>query len=121
MKYLMLIYGNEEIWNSQPPEVLAKLIEDVDAFNDALRASGELLESEGLIPRAKAVRSSGGEVVVTDGPYIEAKEYVGSFFVVEVESEERALEIARSYPGVRFGGGLEMWPLMGRGWASGDG
>ncbi|MEV5407458.1 YciI family protein [Thermopolyspora sp. NPDC052614] len=119
MKYLMLIYGNEEIWNGQGPEELAKLIDEVDGFNEALRASGELLESEGLIPRARSVRSKGGDVVITDGPYIEAKEFVGSYFVVEVDGEERALEIARSYPGIRHGGGLEMWPLMGRGWASG--
>jgi hypothetical protein len=56
--------------------------------------------------------------VVTDGPYLEAKEYVGSHLVVDVDSEERALEIARSYPALGFGddgGGLEVWPLMTHG------
>ncbi|MBP2706456.1 hypothetical protein JOL79_21845 [Microbispora sp. RL4-1S] len=42
MKYLMLIYGNEDIWNSLPPEALTRLIDEVDGFNDALRESGEL-------------------------------------------------------------------------------
>ncbi|SCL17018.1 Uncharacterized conserved protein [Micromonospora nigra] len=119
MKYLMLIYGNEQVWNSLPAADLTTLIGEVDAFNEALRASGELVDSQGLVPRPRAVRIVGDAPVVTDGPYLEAKEYVGSYFVVDVDSEQRALEIARSYPGLRFapsaGGGLEMWPLMGGG------
>ncbi|WDZ86248.1 YciI family protein [Micromonospora cathayae] len=117
MKYLMLIYGNEQIWNSLPADELTTLIGEVDAFNEALRASGELVESQGLVSHPRAVRMVGDTPVVTDGPYLEAKEYVGSYFLVDVASEERALEIARSYPALRFGtgrsgGGLEVWPLM---------
>lgn len=117
MKYLMLIYGNEEIWSSLAPADLAALISEVDAFNDALRASGELVDVNGLISQPRAVRMRSEGPIVTDGPYLEAKEYVGSYFIVDVDSDERALEIARSYPGLRGGaGGIEVWPLMGRGW-----
>ncbi|MFI7080519.1 YciI family protein [Micromonospora sp. NPDC049903] len=116
MKYLMLIYGNEEVWGSLPDGDLATLIGEVDAFNQALRDSGELVDSQGLETRPRAVRMVDAAPVVTDGPYLEAKEYVGSYFVVDVDSEQRALEIARSYPGLRMGtgigGGLEIWPLM---------
>ncbi|WP_204033026.1 YciI family protein [Micromonospora qiuiae] len=113
MKYLMLIYGNEEIWGSLPAGDLTTLIGEVDAFNETLRTSGELVDSQGLDTRPRAVRVVDDTPVVTDGPYLEAKEYVGSYFVVDVSSEQRALEIARSYPGLRFGaGGIEMWPLM---------
>jgi hypothetical protein len=119
MKYLMLIYGNEEIWNSLAPADLAELIRDVDAFNADLKETGELVGVEGLVPEATSVRVLDDVAVVTDGPYIEAKEYVGSYFVVDVESKQRALEIAQSYPGLRFApgaaGGLEMWPLMSHG------
>ncbi|RIV38032.1 hypothetical protein D2L64_13905 [Micromonospora radicis] len=118
MKYLMLVYGNEEIWGSLPDADLATLIGAVDAFNERLRASGELVDVQGLVTRARAVRMAGDTPVVTDGPYLEAKEYVGSYLVVDVDSEQRALEIARSYPGLRFGpgtgGGIEVWPLMTR-------
>ena len=119
MKYLMLIYGNKNIWNSAVPAGLAALIKEVDAFNEGLRESGELVALEGLVPRARSVRMGADAPVVTDGPYLEAKEYVGSYFVVDVDSDERALEIARSYPAVRHGGGagggIEVWPLMKRG------
>jgi hypothetical protein len=118
VKYLMLIYGNEQIWNSLPAADLAELITEVDAFNEGLRASGELVDCQGLITRPRSVRMAGDTPIVTDGPYLEAKEYVGSYFVVDVDGEARALEIARSYPALRFGeavgGGLEVWPLMTR-------
>jgi hypothetical protein len=120
VKYLMLIYGNEDIWNNLAPEDMASLIAEVDGFNDALRESGELLGAEGLIPRPRSVQWVASDVVVTDGPYVEAKEFVGSYFVVEVDNEQRALEIARAYPGLPYGGGLEVWPLMERGWASAE-
>ena len=116
MKYLMLIYGNEQVWNSVDAEEFTRLVADVDAFNAELRESGELVDSRGLVERPRAVRVVEGAPVVTDGPYLEAKEYVGSYFVVDVDSEERALDIARSYPALRYsrglGGGLEVWPLM---------
>ncbi|MFJ6675963.1 YciI family protein [Actinosynnema sp. NPDC091369] len=116
MKYLMLIYGNEQVWNSVDAEEFTKLVADVDAFNAALRESGELVDSRGLVERPRSVRVVEGAPVVTDGPYLEAKEYVGSYFVVDVDSEERAMDIARSYPALRYsrglGGGLEVWPLM---------
>lgn len=112
MKYLALVYGNEEIWGSIGPD-FATLVAEVDAFNQSLRDSGELLDAQGLVPTPRAVRA-GKAPVMTDGPYLEAKEYVGSYFVFDVASEERAHEIAQSYPAVRYGdrGGLELWPLM---------
>ena len=115
MKYLMLIYGNEDVWNSLAPADLEALIGEVDGFNEALRESGELVGVEGLIQRPRSVRMVRDAVVVTDGPYLEAKEFVGSYFAVDVDDERRALEIARSYPGLRYGGGLEVWPLIERG------
>lgn len=117
MKYLMLVYGNEDVWNTLAPADLAALVSEVDAFNDALGESGELVSSEGLVPRARSVRMADGDPVVTDGPYLEAKEYVGSFFVVDVDVDQRALQIAQSYPGLRHGGSVEVWPLMQGGWA----
>jgi hypothetical protein len=115
MKYLTLIYGNEKIWNSLPPGDIAELIREVDAFNTELKEIGELVAVDGLIPEPTSIRLLDGSTVVTDGPYLEAKEFVGSYFVVDVESKQRALEISRSYPGLRFGGGVEMWPLLSGG------
>jgi hypothetical protein len=119
VKYLMLIYGNEQVWNSVDADMFAKLVAEVDAFNGALRESGELVDSQGLEFHPRSVRVVDDAPVVTDGPYLEAKEYVGSYFVVDVDSEQRAMDIAQAYPALRYsrglGGGIEMWPLMARG------
>lgn len=113
MKYLVLVYGNEQIWGDPAVDFTA-LVAEVDAFNASLRESGELVSVEGLVAAPRAVRAPGGVPAVSDGPYLEAKEHVGSFFVVDVDDDARALEIARSYPALRYapGGGLEVWPLM---------
>jgi hypothetical protein len=118
VKYMVLVWGNEDVWGD-PTVDMSALIAEVDAFNAALKASGEMIAVDGLLPRPRSIRSRGGVPVVSDGPYLEAKEYVGSYFVLDVESEERALEIARDYPMFRhpsqLGGGVEVWPLMSSG------
>lgn len=100
MKFMLIIYGNEEIWRSLPQPEIDALIAATDAHNAALMATGELLGAYGLADqdRAKQVTVASGSTVVTDGPYIEAKEYIGSFYVVDVDSEKRALEIAAEMP-----------------------
>ena len=91
MKYLLAIYGNDEVWNSFPPEHLQQIIKETDAHNTSLFASGELIGAYGVADQmqAKKVRLADGATVVTDGPYIEAKEYLGSFYVVDCESLDR--------------------------------
>ena len=91
MKYLALIYGNRDIWYGQPRERRDAIIAAVDAFNARLRESGELVGVDGLLDPARSVRMADGVPVVSDGPYLEAKEHVGSYFIVDVESEARAL------------------------------
>ncbi len=111
MRYLALVYGNDEIWHGVGD--FPAMVAEVDAFNASLRASGELVDVNGLLDPPRAVRA-GRAPAVTDGPYLEAKEHIGSYFVLEVATEERALEIVTSYPCLRHGdrGGLELWPLM---------
>jgi hypothetical protein len=93
VKYMAIIYGNKEMWASFPPEVAAKAIGEVDAFNARYTESGELLGAYGLADElmAKTVRVRDGLPAVTDGPYLEAKEFVSSFWIFDVESEKRAL------------------------------
>jgi len=113
VKYMILIYGNEEKWSSLPQEELAKLIAETDAHNKALFESGELIGAYGVADQdqAKRVHVRDGVPVVTDGPYIEAKEYLGSFSIVDCESLERALEIAAAMPSARLTE-IEVRPLL---------
>ncbi len=113
MKYMLLIYGNEELWESFPEEEMAKIIAETDALQAELRASGEFVGAWGVADQAQAktVRVRDGVPAVTDGPYIEAKEYLGSFDVIDCDSLDRALEIAARVPFARYGE-VEVRPLM---------
>ena len=116
MKYLLAIYGNDDVWNQLSPEHLQQLIKDTDAHNNSLFASGELIGAYGVADQteAKKVRVTDSATVVTDGPYIEAKEYLGSFYVIDCESLERAIEIAAEMPGARLTD-VEIRPLLHEG------
>ena len=90
-----------------PEEVQAHL-DYYGALNDELVASGELVEATILTgpDLAKIVRSDGGAPVVTDGPFQEFKEWLAGFQIVDVDSEERAIEIAAKVSAVPGPGGV---------------
>src|ERR1700753_1772608 len=92
MKYLFMIYGNQEKWSSIPAEDFPAEIAKQDAFNQKYAATGELLGAFGLAAPAAArlITRKDGQPVVSDGPYLETKEYMASFYLFDVESEERA-------------------------------
>src|SRR5258708_33094374 len=97
---MLLIYGNEELWNSYPQEAFAEVVKETDALHQELRESGEFIGAYGVADQvnAKQVHLQGGVPVVTDGPYLEAKENIGSFEIAACESLELALEIAALCP-----------------------
>jgi hypothetical protein len=113
MKYMLLIYGNAELWASFTPEQAQQAIVETEAQHAALKESGEFLGSYGLADavQAKQVHLVDGVPVVTDGPYLEAKEHIASFTMVDCDSEERALEIAAANPFAKVGQ-VEVWPVM---------
>jgi hypothetical protein len=113
MKYMVIIYGNKELWQSFPPDVAATAIAEVDAFNRRHIAAGELLSAYGLGDEltAKTVRVRDGVPAVTDGPYLEAKEFVSSFFILDCVDERRALEIAAEYP-FAARNAVDVWPIL---------
>lgn len=114
MKYLLLIYGNAEKWSSLQAEVEdwpAEIAKQED-WNARYKATGELVGAYGLGAGAvsQLVGRKDGVPVVTDGPYLEAKEYVGSFYVIDVDGEDRAREIAADMPWAdRYP--VEMWRI----------
>ena len=113
MKYMLMIYGNEELWSSFSPEEMEPIVTETDALHRELAKLGEFVGAYGVGDQdmAKQVHLVDGAPVVTDGPYLEAKEYLGSFTIVDVETEERALEIAARNPFARIGQ-VEVRPLL---------
>jgi hypothetical protein len=113
MKYIVIIYGNKDLWKSFPAHQAADAIARVDAFNRRYADSSELLSAYGLGDEltAKTVRVRDGIPAITDGPYLEAKEFVSSFFILDVEGEARALEIAAEYPFAEHNA-VDVWPVL---------
>lgn len=101
MKFMLLQdYGGVEadvpvIWEWPPGDAEAH-IEFQKDLNDELKESGEFVEAQGLTAPelAKFVVSDGKETVVTDGPFPESKELLAGYRMIDVESVERAIEIA---------------------------
>ena len=113
MKYLLMIYGNQEKWESMPPDAWPEAIARQEAFNAKYRETGELLGSYGLADaaRAKLVRRVHGLPAVTDGPYLETKEYLASFWLLDCDSQERAEQIAADMPFADTEP-VELWPVL---------
>jgi hypothetical protein len=117
MKYMLLIYDNpdtrEKMFSGDAGE---QLLADVDAVIAELTASGELLGTEALADpsNTRTVKVADGVPVVTDGPFIESKEHMGGYLLVECDSLERATEIAARWPSAPFAP-LEVRPVMDAG------
>ena len=113
MKYLMMIYGNQEKWASIPAGEWPEAIGRQDAFNRKYAGTGELLGAYGLADavQARLVRREDGQPAITDGPYLETKEYMASFYLLDCENEERALQIAADMP-FADSDPVELWPIL---------
>ena len=95
MKYMILIYGSREAWESQGEAGLASVMKAHDALHDEITASGEFVETNELDTRqARVVRTRKGVPTVTDGPFTEAKEIVAGYYILDVADIDRATEIA---------------------------
>lgn len=99
MRFMMIMYpgAKAEVPGHMPEE---KDIAAMMKYNEELTRSGVLLSLDGLHPTAAGarVRYQGGKATVTDGPFTEAKEVVGGFWMIQVKSKEEAVEWARKIP-----------------------
>jgi len=101
MRFMMLMIpkGYE---NAQPGTIpSAEAVAEMMRYNESLQKAGVLLALDGLHPPSTGVRVSfaGGKPKVTDGPFTEAKEVVGGYWMIQVKSKEEAVEWAKRCPG----------------------
>jgi hypothetical protein len=112
-QYLLTVYQPD----GPPPaaEVLEGISRDLDALNEELRAAGAWVFAGGLHPPSTAtvVRVSGGEVLITDGPFAETREQIGGLFDVKLPDLDSALEFAAKVPTAEVGS-VEVRPVVER-------
>ena len=100
MRFMMLVipkaYEKAGADFVPPAELVAKMTK----YNDSLSKAGVLLSLDGLAPPATAarVKFDGGKTKVVDGPFTESKELVGGYWMIQVKSQEEAIEWAKRAP-----------------------
>ena len=115
MKYVLLFVGtmeDQKRFENLPPEQLAAGMKAAEQWFEEYSRSGKIVGGEQLKgpETATTVRFNEGRAIVTDGPFIESKEIIGGFAVVQVKDLDEALEMAKSWPA----GPVEVWPAVER-------
>jgi hypothetical protein len=105
MKYLCLIYSEEERIAALPEPEYKSRVSEYAAFTEGIQKSGQLIAAERLQPThtATTIRSRNGKVSTTDGPFAETKEQLGGFYLINARDLNEAIQVASKIPGARFG------------------
>ena len=113
MRYLCLIYENEKAWETLPPAESEAIMGEYFQFTDEIRKNGKYVAGEALHPTASAttVRVRNGKVSTTDGPFMETKEQLGGFYLIEAADLNDAIQVASRIPSARHGS-IEIRPVV---------
>ena len=105
MQFLIIINSNEKADSSATVEQQNQVVAEYMKYSEELAASGCMKGGEALEPTSKASRISikEGRRVVLDGPFAEAKEVVGGYYLIDVKTREEAIEWAAKCPGAKYG------------------
>ena len=110
MKYMLLIYANDEGWDAlSEDEQNAIHQEYMEIGSDPRSVGGNQLQPAAT---ATTVRVQGGKTVTTDGPFLETKEELGGFYLFDADDLDAALEVAARIPAARRGGAIEVRPVV---------
>jgi hypothetical protein len=115
MQFLISMHINPAVLDALTDEEKTALGEGHGAFIEALKTSGELISTQALIDPSQAavVSVRNGQPVVTEGPFLESKEYLGGFYLIDCDNKERAIERAAQIPDAAIEGlGVEVRQVM---------
>ena len=112
MKYMLLIHSNDEQWEQRSEEEQKAIYGEYMAVSEAKGVyGGAQLQAEST---ATTVRVADGRTLTTDGPFAETKEALGGFYLYEADNLDDAIELAARIPAARYGGAIEVRPLVER-------
>ena len=95
-QYLFSVFMPDEVGEDMSPEAMDVIYKQVDVFNAEVKAAGAWVFGGGLHPASSAtvVRAESGDPTIIDGPYLETKEQLGGFWILEAEDLDAALALA---------------------------
>lgn len=105
MKYLLLVHHNEESFNKIPEAKRKDMLAESIQLCHQLESKGQYIHASPLQPEktGTVVRVREGNAIVTDGPFMETKEQLAGYFLIDAENQEEAIKIAERVPGARIG------------------
>lgn len=117
MQFLLMCCFNEDRWGSIAEPERADIMRDYAAWVQSTVTSGQHLATGRLQPTSTAttVRVRNGKAMVTDGPFVETKEQLGGYHLVECKNLDEAIALAQRIPTLRAGGTVEVRPLEASG------
>jgi len=113
MKYMLLIYDEEQVWAKLSESERKQIYSEYGQFSQQVKATGHYVAGAQLQPIAAAtsVRVRNGKRLLTDGPFAETREQLGGYYLVEARDLDEALSLAEKIPSARFGT-IEVRPLV---------
>jgi hypothetical protein len=113
MRYMLLCYDNEEVWEKAGQTALEEAMKEAVELTHEINAKGQYLDAAPLHPvsTATSVRVREGKPLVTDGPFAETREVLGGYYLIDVANLDEAIRIAQRHPGAR-NGSVEIRPIM---------
>jgi hypothetical protein len=113
VRYLLLICGDENALNNQPEPEQSQRLQGCGTYTTELAATNKMRAAERLRPSATAttLRLSGGNRLLSDGPFAETKEQLGGFYLVEAKDLDEAVDLASKMPHLQDGGAVEIRPI----------
>lgn len=105
MQYVCLAYYDLEKFKAMPPSEMQAIVKQCRQHDEALHATGKvsLVASLSMPDQWKTIRPRDGKPMVSDGPFSEAKELVGSFFLIDADSMDEAVRVASLHPAAQLG------------------
>jgi hypothetical protein len=110
-QFMLLVRGGDEGTRDYTPEQFQQMMQMYFDWSDKLRREGRNLGANELREGGKTVRTRGSETYI-DGPYVESKEAVGGYFMIEAKDMDEAAEIARGCPVLTHGGIVEVREIV---------
>lgn len=113
MKYLLLVHHNEDAFNKTPEDRRKEMLAESIQLCHQLAKKGQYIHASPLQPEATGtiVQVRDSKTIITDGPFMETKEQLAGYFLVDAKDQEEAIEIGKRIPGARIGT-VELRPVV---------
>ena len=108
-QYMMLLHEDPTLFMNVSPEEIQAIITEYTTWRSAIQAKGQYAGSNKLKDDGgRLISAKNGDLRVVDGPYAEAKEVLGGYFIIEASDYDAAVEIAKGCPHLKYGGRIEV-------------